>query len=185
MATDAHTTESTDDPTWVVSVVFWLTLFLAIAIYAAIALAPKFQRYLVLQRDHTIGQWNLVSLEKQVQQLDRVATALEEDPQFAAELARSRFGAIDPAQSAISIADDLQINSAVMSVKTEVDLPWYFGLVNQFASNTWLRYGGLTVSSLLIVFGFGFLHPHYSGIVRSTLNRLGAGLARIGHRYQA
>lgn len=185
MSTDEQTTlKTTDDPTWIVSVVFWFTLFVAAVIYAAVALAPKYERLLVLERDHAVGQWQLVSLEKRVQQLDRVARALEEDPQFAAELARSRFGAVDPDKAAIAISDELQINATAQTKPVEVELPWYYGTVKEFASNVALRWSSLAVASFLILLGFGFLHARYSAVVSGALNRMGSFFRSVAQRYQ-
>ena len=186
MATKQQQPETTDsDPAWIVSVVFWLTLFIAAALYATVALSPKLERYLTLKRDHEAGQWHLVELENRVKQLDRVAAALEDDPQFAAELARSRFGAVQPGSDAISLSDELQINfTEAPPAPVEIELPWYYAVVRQFASNAKLRWASLGTACGLVLLGFGFLHAKYAMIIQSALSRLRLMLSRFGKRYQ-
>ncbi|MFK7820278.1 MAG: septum formation initiator family protein [Planctomycetaceae bacterium] len=187
MATHTQQPETTDnDSTWIVSVVFWLTLFVAAALYAMVALSPKLERLLTLKRDHEAGQWHLVELEKRVKQLDRVAAALEDDPQFAAELARSRFGAVRPGSDAIPLSNELQINFTDSPPDlAEVQLPWFYGVIRQFASNSVLRWTSLGVASGLILLGFGFLHARYAMLVRAAIGRVATTASRFGQRYQS
>ena len=72
---------------------FWVSLFGAAALFAALALAPKLRTYRELSRDYDMLQRQLVSTEHRTERLAKVADALEHDSQFAAELARVDFDA--------------------------------------------------------------------------------------------
>lgn len=175
--------EHSDDSRWVVSVVFWCTLFIAAALYAVVALAPKFERILTLRREHTANQWQLVALEDRVRELDRVAAALQTDERFAAELARSRFGVADRSRTSISVSDELQINTGAPPGPVQVDLPWYYGIVSRFASSTPLRATCLSLAGGLVLFGFGFLHERYAVVVQANLRRAALLAQSVGRRY--
>ena len=186
MTTDVPSTNVADrEPTWFVSVAFWFTLFVAATLYAAISLAPKLERLLVLERQHREKQWQLVDLEQQVQQLGKVAAALEEDPKFAAEVARSRFSAVENGETSISLSDELQIGFQAPRQTADVQLPWYYGLVRQFATNNVLRWGLLGFSALLVLLSFSFLHARYATQVQANVQRLGGVARRVGRRYQS
>ena len=177
-------TESASSQSATVSYAFWLTLFVAAAIYASVALAPKLERLLVLQRDHAANQWYLVDLDQRVQNLEKVAGALKEDPQFAAELARSRFGAVEPGREAIKVAEDLQFGSAPAVAAKQVDLPWYYGIVSRFARSTTLRTTALCLSAVLTLLGFGFLHGRYSAMIHAVGSRAARAAAALTARYR-
>ena len=168
-----------------VSYAFWLTLFLAATIYASVALAPKLERLLVLKRDHAANQWDLVNLDQRVQNLEKVAAALEEDPQFAAELARSRFGAVEPGRDAIKVAEELQFATAATAATTQVELPWYYSVVSRFARSTPLRNGALGLAALLTLLGFGFLHHRYSMLIEAAATRATRALTTLAARYRS
>ncbi len=168
-----------------VSYAFWLTLFVAATIYATVALAPKLERLLVLRRDHAANQWDLVNLDQRVQNLEKVAAALEEDPQFAAELARSRFGAVEPGRDAIKVAEDLQFGTGSTTAATQVDLPWYYGVVSRFTRSTPLRNGALCIAGLLTLLGFGFLHRRYSMLIEAAASRATRTLTALAARYRS
>jgi hypothetical protein len=70
---------------------FWVSLFGAAGLFAALALAPKLRTYRELSRDYDTLQRRLVSTEHRTERLAKVADALEHDAQFAAELARVDF----------------------------------------------------------------------------------------------
>jgi hypothetical protein len=74
------------------SLAFWCCLFSAAGLFAALALAPKLHTYRELRREYIGMQQKLVGKERQVDYLQKVADALEHDPEYAAELARVDFG---------------------------------------------------------------------------------------------
>lgn len=167
----------------VVSYAFWTTLFVAAVIYATVAISPKLERLMVLKREHHQNMWHLVELERRVRHLDRVANALETDPAFAAELARSRFGAVDPGSETISVSDELHINTIAPTQARRVDLPWHYGIVSRFARSKPLRTGSLTLAACLTLFGFGFLHTRYTDLITAGTSRVGAVVGSFVSRY--
>lgn len=166
-----------------VSVVFWCTLFCAAGIYASVALAPKVQQLLVLERDRAANQWHLVALDDRVQHLGKVARALEKDPDFAAELARSRFGALSAGQAAVSVSEELRLNTSAAPRARRVDLPWFYPLVRLLAESTAVRWTLLTLSAGMLLLGFAFLHAGYADSVDRIAGRMRQSLRKAGQRY--
>ena len=167
----------------VVSYAFWATLFLAAGIYATVGLSPKLERLMVMRREHRKNSWHLVELERRVRHLEKVADALESDPAFAAELARSRFGAVQPGRKTISVSEDLRINAAAPGRVHRVELPWHYGIVAKFARNKALRLGSLIAAGILTLVGFGFLHTGYATMITAGTSRLGSAIGSLVSRY--
>ncbi len=171
---------------WFVSVAFWLTLFAAAAVYAAVVLSPKMQQMLLLQREYVTGQWELVELEHSVHQMQRVAAALQQDPDFAAELARSRFGTPEGNGTALLVSDELSLEAGGPVLRQPAAaLPWYYPLVATFAGHTRLRQAALATAAGLILAGFGFLHPRYAPRIRTYACGVSAIFRAALRRYLA
>src|SRR5579872_2877833 len=77
------------------SLTFWASLGLAAVLFAALALAPKLRTYRDLRLEYEERQRALVSQEQRHDYLARVAEALINDADFAAEMARIDFGVAD------------------------------------------------------------------------------------------
>lgn len=189
MHVNPRTSDSTDgEPTtgWFVSLAFWLTLFLAAGMYAAVALAPKLERMIRLRADRMANQTRLVNLESRVEQLERVVAALEHDAAFSEELARLRYGSNRPGDQVISLPAGLQLDTTnPQVVNSQPELPWYYSALRQFSGNSWLRAGLLTGAGAVLLFGFGFLHGRYAAQVHRTLGRVGRFARVLGGRYRS
>lgn len=96
----------------VASLAFWCCLFSAAGLFAALALAPKLHTYRELRREYIGMQQKLVGKERQVDYLQKVADALEHDPEYAAELARIDFGT-DETEERIPVDPKLGLSGAV------------------------------------------------------------------------
>jgi len=146
---------------WTTSFLFWICLFTSTLCYASVALSPPILRHLNLQREHDRNQLKLVELEQQVEYLEQVGTALEEDPEFAAELVRIDFDAARPGYESIPVDRSLSIDGNVRSarVPTYTDSPpWYSPLVEILAGHQHVRLILLVVAGTLTVTAFTFLH---------------------------
>jgi len=77
----------------IAALAFWCSLFLAAGLFAVLALAPKLRTYHDLSQEYDSLQRQLVSTERRTESLAKVADALQHDPQFATELARTNFDA--------------------------------------------------------------------------------------------
>ena len=69
----------------------WICLFLALGLYGLVHLGPKWLNFLHLWHEYETNQQRLVSLENQVQDLEKMALAFERDPHFAEAVARIDF----------------------------------------------------------------------------------------------
>ncbi len=67
---------------------FWLVLLVASAMYASVALAPKILIWQSWQNFYVSQRYQLIEREDQLAAMERMVVALEEDPQFVAELAQ-------------------------------------------------------------------------------------------------
>ena len=148
-----------------VSLLFWLCLAIAVALYGACALAPRVVVWAELQRQSARNQAELVNLDQQVQQLARVAHALERDPTFAAELARVELDAARPGGTRIPLPPSLGFDPRVpraAAVVAEPLEPWYLPAARLVATDAKLRWKLLGFAAGLMLFAFVFLQGDLS-----------------------
>jgi hypothetical protein len=117
----SDTTRQTDEPRhgWILSLAFWLCLLLAGGLYAAVALSPKILAHLHLKQKFYENQIRLVTLERQVQYLGKVVVALENEPDFAAELLRVDFDASRPGDERIAVDRSLSLGAPTADASTK------------------------------------------------------------------
>src|SRR5436190_77972 len=117
---------------WLTSLAFWACLFMAAALYAAVALAPKLLAYLALEREFEANQWRLIALDRQVSHLEKVIEAQTHDPAFVREQARSAFDMTSPDEQRIPVDSHLRlsIEAAPAAANSPArSLPWYSPLL--------------------------------------------------------
>lgn len=178
-----------DSPTApVISAAFWLCLFAAAGLYAAVALAPKFHTYLQLKKQHRGGQIELVQLEQQVHYLQKVVHALETEPAFSAELARIDFDAARPGDERIPVDPSLRLDDRPHEAAPMASLPvsyWYEPFLDPLARNAHLRGGLLAMAAVLVVGAFTFLQESQTpAAVRSADGALRRCLNALAERYR-
>lgn len=66
-----------------VSLSFWCTLTAASLMYAAVSLSPKLEEWLTARDQYATNAHRLQVLENEVDDLERVVTAMKKDPEFA------------------------------------------------------------------------------------------------------
>lgn len=136
---------------------FWVCLFVSVACYAAVAVSPRMLQHLKLRREHDQNQLELVALEQQVEYLEKVGSALEHDPQFAAELARIDFDASRPGDERIPVERSLSLDgqaARLQRLRYDDTLPWYLPLVEMLAGDRRMRVTLLVSAALLTVGAF-------------------------------
>lgn len=142
------------------SLLFWLTLLVAAGLFAAVSLSPKIASYLALCDEYRTQQEELVELERQHAELERVIAALKDDPQFAAELARLEFDAVRPGEEILSVDSSLSLTpnarAPLPKPRPVVRSPWR-PWVGVLASAQPLRKTLLLVAAGLVLFAFGWL----------------------------
>lgn len=172
---------------WMISVLFWLSLFAAALLYASVALAPRLLNYLRLKAEFHANQVRLVALEKQVGYLDKVAHAMEHEPEFREELARVDFGAARPGDERIAVDPLLTLDARVetSSGKTaSTSSPWYGPLLQHLADNDQLRSILLGGSALTVIIAFTFLQDAPLDQPKSEGKRGRNLFAALAHRYR-
>lgn len=145
---------------WAVSLAFWLCLMAAAAIYALVALAPRYLAYLNLHRQFHENQLQLVALERQTHRLEQITTALKNDPAFARELARMDFRTAHPDEQRIPV--DAKLSLSVRPDAPDLDvsppqLPWFAPLLQLVVENRKLGNSLLYLAAGLVIFAFTFL----------------------------
>jgi len=145
----------------IVSLLFWLSVFGAALLFAAVALSPKLIELGRLQRDFAAGQHELVQMEQQNEQLQRVVDAIRNDPEFAAELTRIEFDAVPPDEEVIPVDSSLRLSPQTVTAGTSgpVSVPWYQPYLILLASDVSVRQRLLAASALLVVISFTWFQP--------------------------
>ncbi len=144
-----------------ISLTFWLMLLAASGLFAAVSLSPKLFTYLTLHDQYLTQQHELVQLERDHQELERVISALKDDPQFAAEMARLEFDAVRPGEEILAV-DELLTLSPHQAAKTPrqpyvAASPWR-PWVAILAHTQPLRMTLLGTAAVLVLLAFGWMH---------------------------
>lgn len=155
------TTSDTDEPMAgvAISLTFWLMLLAAAALFALVSLAPKLATFLALRDQSLAQQHELVQLEREQAELERVIAALEHDPLFAAEMARMEFDAVRPGEEILAVDSDLILtpNKSSPSVQPMIATsPWrpWVGILAEFQPLRWLL---LAAAAVLVLIAFGWM----------------------------
>jgi hypothetical protein len=150
-----------------VSLLFWLTLLSAAVLFAVVALAPKLAEWMKVRDQYVQNAGRLVALEGQVEYLERVAAALESDPEFARRLAQASQPERSAHQQMIPVTKELVFGGSERSHDVRpVTPPLYSGLILRLASDQTHRRVFLGAAALLIILGFTFLNDSESGSLR-------------------
>ncbi len=171
---------------WLISLAFWLALFTAAGLYAVVALSPKVVTFLEEQEKYRTNQQQLVWLEQQVLDQKRVAAALQNEPEFAAEVARMELNATRPGDERIPVDGDL-VKTAVAKTPHQslvLKLPWYMEFLQIFnEQQEWRRYT-LTAAALLALFAFMILQPSQEQRLRRAVGGMAASARGVGHGFR-
>lgn len=170
--------QSERQSSWAVSLCFWFTLLLAATIYGSVALAPKFAVWNRVKADYDSNIRQLVTLEEDVEYLERVDHALKTDPEFVQRL----LGATRPVQSGteelIPVSGSLlfgqgdEITNAATVEPTDSVIG---SLIVRLGSDNRLRTILLFICACLTIFAFTFLNDAGAGFVHAC----GAGVRRV------
>jgi hypothetical protein len=163
----ADTSDSAFNPA--VALAFWCCLALSAVLFAAVALSPKARTYRELRHEYDAIEGKVTFEERQVRHLQQVAEALQNDPDFASELARKDFGtneseeriAVDPK---LSLDDASKLNPSADRVAASGSKPGVdrlalleTPLLDQLCDSPLVRRSLLGAASFLLLIGFTFL----------------------------
>ncbi len=169
---------------WVVSLLFWLSLMVAAVLYAAVALSPKLAEWIRVREQFSQNAVRLVRLEENVDYLERVATALESDPEFARRLAQASMPGVSSRLEIVPVTRELlfggvsdrksaaDAEESQPSPRIQVVRPAFAEAVFHLASHERHRRWLLFAAAAITLFGFTFLNDSESGSLRSLMNSL-------------
>jgi cell division protein FtsB len=170
---------------WMISLTFWIFLFIAASLFAAVVLAPRYLSYLNMRNEYLTNQVQLVSLENQVEYLRQIAHSLEHDPEFRSEVARVDFDAVRPGEERISVDPDLALDIPQWNPNKNIpasNQSWYQPMLSVLSENQKIRSSILLTAAVIVVLSFTFLHESQSRqletVTRSTRNIVGTLLSR-------
>jgi cell division protein FtsB len=144
---------------------FWLCLFVAAALYAAVALSSKLCTYGSLRAEFETNQWRLVTLERQVAQLRRVVAAQQHDPAFVREQAQSDFELSRPGEQRIPVDSHLTLHigpGRIAATVRPVSFPVYAPLARKIATSRELSNSLLAAAAALVIGAFTIFPAHRS-----------------------
>lgn len=167
---NVETAEDTISPSWAVSICFWCTLLVAVAVYASVALSPKLAVWNQVRHEYVRNAEELVSLEEDVDYLERVQTALQTDPEFVERLVGLTNPAAQDNEEFIPVSGSLLFGyDAEESLQRQIpEAPPYDGVVTAFATNRRLRTSLLSLSAFLTIFAFTFLNDAGTNLVQGA-----------------
>ncbi|QDU38367.1 hypothetical protein Mal4_26940 [Maioricimonas rarisocia] len=172
-----------------VSVAFWLCLFLAAAMYACAAVAPRADEWSGLRRQSLEVRYQLVELQRTNRHLEKLCDELEHNPDFVAELARYDMDATRAGDGRLSVDPSLGFDPRVPVAGPEPPAelfadPWYIPWLRRLADDTTLRRRWLGTITGLVFVAFTMLHEGFWSRSSRGMMALGAGLNWLTARYR-
>jgi cell division protein FtsB len=147
---------------FVLSLLFWLSLLAATVMFAAVGLCPKLMDQARLRDQYATNQFRLIQIERQNEQLNRVVQAIRHDKEFAAEMTRMEFDAVNRDEEVIPVAPNLRLSPPTIEVpqsSTAVPRAWHLPLMMPFAENETLRRSLLISAGVLVAIAFTWFQP--------------------------
>ena len=170
---------------WIASLLFWLSLIVAVGLFAIATLSPRLHDWIRLRNRYHANQVRLVGLEKQIDFLSTVSSELRDNPDFAAELARVDLGLTRFGDERIPVSDELTLRTArqvSLQNTPEIPLPAWSPFVDQFALSRRLRLAIVVAAGVLIVLAFTCMNESSELRLRAagagSLDLLKRGVAR-------
>ncbi|MBL8819473.1 MAG: hypothetical protein JNL58_25800 [Planctomyces sp.] len=172
---------------WVISLMFWLTLIIAAALYAVVALAPKLADFANVRTRFATNAHRLVELESEVEYLERVTSALKSDPRFARQLALASQGGRGQTEEVVPVTHELIFSGIPRPERSEAEpqKSWWMTVVAYLASHPDYRGNLLLCSAVLTLFAFTFLNDSENGAFLRIAGRVfwfSGRLSAVGQR---
>ena len=152
---------------WLKSLSFWLCLLVSAVLFGAVSLAPRVRDTIQLDHAYRQNQWELVRTEDQIQQMQRIATALRGDAEFLQRLAEADLHAQPPDVQQIPVDHDLvlrPISDSERVVTPHVPLPIYLPILDLLSDSRDVGNALLAVSAAIVIFAFTYFQEHVSEI---------------------
>ena len=145
----------------IASLLFWLCLFAAVGMYGVCALSARVVAWADLDLEYRTRQAELIGRQREVRHLQSVADALENDPEFAARVARSELAMQSPGSEVIAVPDDLTFDplaQASNAPEIAVTDAWFVPVFRRVSADDRLRLRLWIGAAALMLFAFGVLH---------------------------
>ncbi|MFO1091894.1 MAG: hypothetical protein U0992_01085 [Planctomycetaceae bacterium] len=136
---------------------FWICLLVAAGLYAPCVLAGRFVAWRELQYRHLRNQAELVGIQQDLRHLQRVADALEQDPEFAGRVARAELGAAPSRTRVIALPPELNGDPREPPARADIAPPkddWYMPTLRRIAGDAALRRNLLCAAAGIFLLGF-------------------------------
>ena len=181
----ADTALEIPEHSWLVSLAFWGTLLTAAAIYASVALAPKFCVWNRVRLQQQQNAERLAALETEVGYLERVEKALATDPEFRSR-ASGASSKTDSKSELIPVSGNLLFGNQAAPIETNPQLatiPLYHTLAELLATDRSLRASLLMLTTFLALFAFAILNDAGTDLVVAGKNAAQSSVAWPFQRY--
>ena len=155
--------------TLAVSLCFWFALLTATAVYGSVVLAPKLAVWSEVRSEFDSNVRQLVSLEEDIEYLERVEVALQTDPEFLQRLVGTSGHNATDTEEFIPVSGSLLFGQSDEEPTTAKPTDSLLSdSVRLVATNTQLRSVMLWFAACLTVFAFAFLNDAGSNFVHAT-----------------
>lgn len=165
-----------------VSLGFWLTLLAASTMYAILALAPKFVEHSQIQEHSQHLQTLNAERLQEVEHLQRLAVAIENDTEFLDRIRSNEFSLKREGTVQITVPTELGFDARVPQksvARSEANSVLYADSLRQLSTQTRLRRNWMCVMLGLFLVAFLFMNEaFFSGKLGRTL------LRRVGNLFQ-
>lgn len=170
---------------WLVSLSFWGTLLVAAAIYASVALAPKFCVWNRVRLQQKQNAERLAILEAEVGYLERVEKALATDPEFRRQ-ASGASSKTDANSELIPVSGNLLFGNQAVPIETNLQLatiPLHHSVAELLATDRSLRTSLLALTMFLAFFAFAILNDAGTELVVAGKRAVQSSVAWPFRRY--
>jgi len=158
---------------FLMSVAFWSSLLVSVAMYAAVSLSPKLADWISVRQQHAANAVRLQELEDEADYLERVAEALKSDPEFAHRLVHATQAG-STQNEFVPVSNSLLFGGAKAEnfVPRPLVQPAIANVVMHLGSHqqhrTWLLFGAAT----LTVLAFTLLNESGAGIMQTVFSSI-------------
>lgn len=170
---------------FLMSVAFWFTLLTAALMYAAVSLSPKLADWISVRQQHAANAMRLQEMEDEADYLERVASALKNDPRFAQRLVQATQSG-NAQQSASSVSDPATFGGTAAPAPTlnPPVRPAVAAIVVHLATNHRHRTYLLGSAAGLTILAFTLLNDSGAGIIQPSIQLMRRTVLFTINRYR-
>lgn len=151
------------NPSWIVSLAFWVSLLFSATLYGVVYLAPRWHTHLLLEQAVREKSAQLQAYEARNRKVKGIVEALRNDSDFALELARNAFRTPSAGEERFATDEALSLDRSLSDVSVTASPPddvWYLPVLRVVATHGPTSRLLLTLAAVTIVFAFAVLPAH-------------------------